>query len=189
MCSSDLFPSHDTIAIRAILIGNSGLKRIRFANADPEAIEDMNLLGMAFANINAAQIDDYSIVSVSFANIDPPAMNDPPGAFEYPPLPYPILDWNWNNSTISIQTENLVIYTSQCTRSTPIIKYIHYPASASWPIVFQHYATNFNLEVNGVPTSQNVSNPIKTFDSAEYIIRISVEITPVELIKLDWQVI
>ena len=70
-----------THAIRAILIGSdTGLKRILFANINPEAIEDiivLGLLGLGFANVDATQEDDYTIVSMGFANIDPEAIDDP----------------------------------------------------------------------------------------------------------------
>ena len=67
-----------THAIRAILIGSdTGLKRIQFANINPEAIEDIILLGLGFANVNATQEDDYTIVPMGFANINAAAMNDP----------------------------------------------------------------------------------------------------------------
>ena len=67
-----------THAIRAILIGSdTGLKRIQFANINPEAIEDIILLGLGFANVDATQGDDYTIVSMGFANINAAAMNDP----------------------------------------------------------------------------------------------------------------
>ena len=67
-----------THAIRAILIGSdTGLKRIQFANINPEAIEDIILLGLGFANVNATQGDDYTIVPMGFANINAAAMNDP----------------------------------------------------------------------------------------------------------------
>ena len=71
-----------THAIRAILIGSSGLTKIRFVNINPDAIEDISLVGFGFANIDATQYHDYSIVSLGFANIDPEAIDDPP-------LPYP----------------------------------------------------------------------------------------------------
>ena len=67
-----------THAIRAILIGSdTGLKRIHFANINPEAIEDIILLGLGFANVDATQGDDYTIVPMGFANINAAAMNDP----------------------------------------------------------------------------------------------------------------
>ena len=67
-----------THAIRAILIGSdTGLKRILFANINPEAIEDIIVLGLGFANVDATQGDDYTIVSMGFANINAAAMNDP----------------------------------------------------------------------------------------------------------------
>ena len=67
-----------THAIRAILIGSdTGLKRIQFANINPEAIEDIILLGLGFANVDATQGDDYTIVPMGFANINAAAMNDP----------------------------------------------------------------------------------------------------------------
>ena len=67
-----------THAIRAILIGSdTGLKRIQFANINPEAIEDIILLGLGFANVDATQGDDYTIVPLGFANINAAAMNDP----------------------------------------------------------------------------------------------------------------
>jgi hypothetical protein len=66
-----------THAIRGILIGNSGLKRVRFANIDPNAIEDIILLELGFANTNTALADDYTIVPLGFANIDAEAMDDP----------------------------------------------------------------------------------------------------------------
>jgi len=59
-----------THAIRGILIGSSGLKRVRFANIDPNAIEDIILLELGFANTNTALADDYTIVPLGFANID-----------------------------------------------------------------------------------------------------------------------
>lgn len=66
-----------THAIRGILIGSSGLKRVRFANIDPNAIEDIILLELGFANTNTALADDYTIVPLGFANIDAAAMDDP----------------------------------------------------------------------------------------------------------------
>ena len=66
-----------THAIRAILIGSdTGLKRIQFANINPEAIEDIILLGLGFANVDATQEDDYTIVSMGFANIDTLSADD-----------------------------------------------------------------------------------------------------------------
>ena len=40
------------------LIGDTGLKRIRFANISTEAIDDYTIVSMGFANINAAAIAD-----------------------------------------------------------------------------------------------------------------------------------
>ena len=76
-----------THAIRAILIGSATVAingDLVFINNKPVVIgSDTRLIGdtglkrIQFANISTEAIDDYTIVSLGFANIDPEAIDDP----------------------------------------------------------------------------------------------------------------